>query len=889
MNRRPAMLSSMGMAWNRRGQLDAWLDVELVLPRVDGLDVQSPTVGEDATACAASRPAPAALAPGMQLGKYRLVRMLGAGGMGVVWEARDVDLDRAVALKVLGPALDGNDVARARLVREARALARVQHRNVITIFDASTIDGRDVIAMELIEGETLASWLARRPRRSAIVAAIVAAGRGLAVAHAAGMVHRDFKPYNVLIDVRGRVVVTDFGLARAIGESAPVDPGVDPRALGRLDSPLTAPGAVLGTPAYMAPEQFDGGPADARADQFALCVTAWEAFAGQRPFVGAITVQLAAAIATGRPVAADRVPRRLRAILQRGLAPDPDARWPSVDALLDALTRAWRRPARIALALVAAALVALVAAGVVKLRHEPWQPQIVDLPAFEENGDGPAISPDGTRIAYISDRERKDTFRVYVAALPAGEARAITPAGDSFQTPRWTRDGAALLLVRWDPPSRQYRIVRQPLDGGPWTDLGTGYQADDCGDAIAIADVAPARSALVLQRGDGTRQVLARTTAELITLPRCDRDGQRIVFTRGPTAQQTPVDDVFVIDRAGRETALTRDHASIGGAFTPDGSVVLSTMHGGKVELFEVPATGGEPRQLTHDDGAHYNPDVSPDGRTIAFNLEATTIVVMAGGAGDTHTLTTRRQTLDAIAATRDGQYIVAERLDEHRSEVIAIATGDGGEHALTPGRRPFPSLDGRRVLFGAADGAPRLLAIPIGGGAVTTVADLPGPLVRGADGPEGPELLISRDGGLEAWRLTRDGRVEPRGVAGLVIPAPSGGWSAVETFDNPNHIANRLWLVPPGGTLDPPPGGPAIVPESERPTWLDDHRIAYAAHGAFHVVDATTGAEVATLPGPDWGQRAVLAADGVHWYDLQLISHITRHLIANFGDRPWR
>src|ERR1044071_4655459 len=134
------MLPSMGMAWNRRGQLDAWLDVELVLPRVDGLDVQSPTVGEDAAACAASQPAPAALAPGMQLGKYRLVRTLGAGGMGVVWEARDVDLDRAVALKVLGPALDGNDVARARLVREARALARIHHPNVITIFDASTID-----------------------------------------------------------------------------------------------------------------------------------------------------------------------------------------------------------------------------------------------------------------------------------------------------------------------------------------------------------------------------------------------------------------------------------------------------------------------------------------------------------------------------------------------------------------------------------------------------------------------------------------------------------------------------------------------------------------------------------------------------------------------------
>jgi serine/threonine protein kinase/Tol biopolymer transport system component len=872
------------MARDRRGQLDAWLDVELVLPRVDGLDVRSATLGEDAAACAGSRLAPDALAPGMQLGKYRLVRVLGAGGMGVVWEARDVDLDRAVALKVLVPELDGNDVARSRLVREARALARVHHPNVITIFDASTIDGRDVIAMELIVGETLASWLARRPPRGAIVAAILAAGRGLAVAHAAGMIHRDFKPYNVLIDLRGRVVVTDFGLARAVGDAPPaLDSGADPRPLGRLDSPLTAPGAVIGTPAYMAPEQFDGDPADARADQFALCVTAWEALTGQRPFAGVITDQLAAAIATARPAAADRVPRRLRAVLQRGLAPDPAARWPSVDALLDALTRAWQRPARIALAVAATALVALSAGGMLLLRHVPWQPRTIDLPAFEENGDSPAISPDGTQIAYVSDRERKDAFRLYVAALPDGEPRAITPAGDTFQTPRWTRDGTALLVVRWDPASYSFRIVRQPLDGGPFTDLGPGIHVDDCGDAIAIVDQGRSTTQLVLRHPDGRRQVLVPAGTTAISVPRCDRDGQRIAFTRGPASDQNPADDIVVVDRTGAQIALTRDHVNTGGTFTPDGSVVFTAMRDGQIELFEVPATGGEPRQLTFAEGPHFGADVSRDGRTLAFNLDDSAIVVVAGAGGEAHRLTTRREILAGAVPTRDGRYVIAQRVRDHGNEVIAISTRDGSERTLTRGRNPFPSLDDRRVLFAGPDEPLRLLAISIDGGAVTEITRLPGKLAYGADGPDGTELMLSREGAYEAWRVTHDGRLEPRGVAGFVVPAPGGGWRAVVTFDTPNHLR----FVAPGDPLTA--GTHEVVPESDRPMWLDDHRIAYAAHGAFHVVDVTTGAEVATLPGPEWGQKAVLASDGVHWYDIQLFGHVTRHLIVNFADRPWR
>jgi predicted Ser/Thr protein kinase len=893
------MVSSARMVRDRRGQLDALLDVELVLPRLDGQGPDATTIVDSGIARAAIRPPAVPLAPGTQLGKYRLERLLGAGGMGVVWQARDVDLDRAVALKVLRPSLDGDDVARSRLVREARAMARLHHPNVIAIFDAATLDGRDVIAMELFDGETMASWLSRKQPRDAIVAAIVAAGRGLAAAHAAGMIHRDFKPHNVLVDRRGRVVVTDFGLARAVPDSAPPGPGEEMRPLGALDSELTVPGTMLGTPAYMAPEALAGEASGKRADQFAFCATAWEALAGIRPFVGKTAAEICDAHDHGELCAPERVPRRLRAILERGLSRAPRARWPSIDALLGAMLRAWLLPRRIAVALACAAGIAAVAAGALALRRAPWQPQIVALPAFEENSDGAAISPDGTHIAYVSDRERTGTFRVYLAALPSGESRAITGPADSFQTPRWMRDGSALLLVRWDPASYMFRIVRQPIAGGPYTDLGSGIHADDCGDALAIADSDRSTARLVLQHRDGTRQVLASSTTDWITLPRCDRDGQRIAFTRGPTVVHDPIDDVFVVDRAGKEIALTRDHMSHGGTFTPDGrSVVFTAMRSGKIQLFEVPATGGEARQLTFDAGPHFNPDISPDGRMLVFNLDTSATFVIAGGAGPVRRLTTRREMLGGAVPTRDGKYLVAHRIRARGAEIVAISTSDGSERTLADGRTPFPSLDDRRVLFGALGDPPRLLSVPIDGGPVTVVAELPGKLVIGADGPDGPEIQINRDGSLEAWRVTRDGRLErrsredqddrgarearePRGIAGFVIPAPYGGWRAVQTFDTGYHLR----FVAPGDPLAA--GAHEVAPESDRPMWLDDRRIAYAARGAFHIVDVTTGAEIATVPGPEWGQAAVLAADGVRWYDIQLIGHVTRHLMVNFGDRP--
>ena len=277
-----------------------------------------------------------------KLGRFELETVLGRGGMGVVHAAYDPELERRVAVKVLH---GKNADARAWLLREARAMAKLSHANVITVFDVGTADGEDFVAMELIEGGTLGEWIeGTKPRPRDVIAAFVAAGRGLAAAHAEGLVHRDFKPSNVLRSRSGRIVVTDFGLARAEGAAGrPSRPAVDQRQQSTAPA-LTKTGSLLGTPAYMAPEQWRFESVTPATDQFAFCVSLWEALSGKRPFGGATLDDLREDVLEG-PVDLDDggIPRTLRPVLRRGLAVDPEKRWPSMTALLDAIERASSR------------------------------------------------------------------------------------------------------------------------------------------------------------------------------------------------------------------------------------------------------------------------------------------------------------------------------------------------------------------------------------------------------------------------------------------------------------------------------------------------------------------------------------------------------------------
>jgi tetratricopeptide (TPR) repeat protein/predicted Ser/Thr protein kinase len=316
---------------------------------------------------------PSPLPRGTTVGRYVVLDRLGQGGMGVVYAAYDSELDRKVALKLLRPDVLASATWQARLSREAQAMARVAHPNVVAVYDVGRVGDRVCIAMEVVDGVTLSSW-AREQRRSTneILEVFFQAGCGLAAAHAAGLVHRDFKPDNALVGRDGRVRVVDFGLARA--EDAPAWVGGSAPLSGALTASLTRTGTLLGTPAYMAPEQLAGEQADARSDQFAFCVALYEALYGERPFAAQDAGELAASIAAGRvrrPPRGSRVPAWLREVLLRGLAADPQARFVSMDALLAALARDPARVRRRWLRAAAAlAVIAVVAVSVLRARTQ---------------------------------------------------------------------------------------------------------------------------------------------------------------------------------------------------------------------------------------------------------------------------------------------------------------------------------------------------------------------------------------------------------------------------------------------------------------------------------------------------------------------------------------
>ena len=292
------------------------------------------------------------LTAGDTIGRYAVLEQVGAGGMGRVYRAYDARLRRMVAIKLLRRQTSAD--AQARMVREAQAMAQLSHPNVLPVYDVDTADGRVYLAMEYVEGTTLSKWLEQQQAGwRGIVRAYLQAGRGLAAAHVEGLVHRDFKPSNVLVGSDDRVRVVDFGLVRVVDdpddESAALSSGSE--RLGDLGSlpDLTGVDTVMGTPAYMSPEQHFGRQVDARSDQFSFCVSLFESLYGQRPFSSKSYAGLAHVKSIGRinePPPGPRVPRRLRALLMRGLAANPEDRYATMDALLDDLARVVR-PARI--------------------------------------------------------------------------------------------------------------------------------------------------------------------------------------------------------------------------------------------------------------------------------------------------------------------------------------------------------------------------------------------------------------------------------------------------------------------------------------------------------------------------------------------------------------
>ncbi|MBX7078135.1 MAG: tetratricopeptide repeat protein [Nannocystaceae bacterium] len=332
---------------------DASAVVEAASLVVDPRDRYDETAigGEEVERLAEPHPA------GSKLGRYVILERVGQGGMGVVYAAFDPELNRRVALKILHATRSSGTghqgPPRLRLLREAQAIAQVSHPNVIHVYDAGTVEGAVFVAMEFVEGPTLTAWQGQKRPLRELLTMYARAGRGLAAAHDAGIVHRDFKPDNVLIGPDGHPRVLDFGLARAessssaVGRSAHAQPrgleraGADESGPGTdvLTSPLTQDGAVVGTPRFMAPEQHAGVAADARSDQFSFCVALYQALFRQDPFAAPTLERLALAKQAGQlqRIPDVGVPTRVCDAIVRGLAADPAARWPDMHRLVAVL------------------------------------------------------------------------------------------------------------------------------------------------------------------------------------------------------------------------------------------------------------------------------------------------------------------------------------------------------------------------------------------------------------------------------------------------------------------------------------------------------------------------------------------------------------------------
>lgn len=292
--------------------------------------------------------------PGEKIGRYVLLEEVGQGGMGVVFAAFDPQLNRKIALKILRAQQsepDNKRQLRARLFREAQAIAKLSHPNVITVFDVGNVGASVFVGMEFVEGVTLTDYLATPRALETILDVFGQAGRGLSAAHQAGLVHRDFKPDNVLMGFDGIARVSDFGLARSdpslVVEEDSDDfedfdghPQDDVDDVDLLSSPMTQAGAVVGTPRYMAPEQHAGAPPDPRSDQFAFCVALYQALYRQDPYVAHSMERLVHAKQEGRimePPESIPIPGRIEQLIWRGLAPDPRRRYPTMEALLEDL------------------------------------------------------------------------------------------------------------------------------------------------------------------------------------------------------------------------------------------------------------------------------------------------------------------------------------------------------------------------------------------------------------------------------------------------------------------------------------------------------------------------------------------------------------------------
>jgi len=659
-------------------------------------------------------------AEALTVGRYSILKVIGEGAMGTVYACFDDQLDRRVALKLIKGGQ--SDAARRRMMREAQAMAQLSHPNVVPVFEVGEHDGQLFVAMEYVKGVTLARWQVEeddRPWRE-MVRMYVEAGRGLAAAHAAGLVHRDFKPHNAVVGNDGRVRVLDFGLAARHGDLSPpldesaVGPAVAERA---LDTPLTETGTVMGTPAYMPPEQFMGGKVDARSDQFSFCVAFWEGLYGKRPFSGGSPTELFSAVVRGEvgDISRSEVPVGVRNALLRGLSTEPDDRWPELPALLEEIERHTSRGRRRWVLAATLGLLAVSVLGSVLLRDDTRTEQAQKEAA-------------AARVEADQAHERE-------VEAERARARADTNMRNTLRVAR-----AALLD---HAPTEAAALLRE-VEGA----LPSAIEAWP--EAVARSRDRPRRLRALFEGHEGPVNTVAFSP-----------DGTKIV-----TASVDGSARVFSLDRSVRDQVFDAHRGRVWSAqFSPDGTRVATASFDGTARVFTLDGSE-EPIVLEPHEATVFSATFSPDGKYIATASEDHTArvhridgresaVVLEGHALRVRTARFSPDGSRVVTSSSDGD---ARVFDARTGESLAVLVGHEARVVWAE-----YSPDGSRIVTAGYDNTVRIWSAA--GVEQFVMVSHTAPVVMAVFSPDGRTVLTASDDGT-VRRFAADGTTASEVVA---------------------------------------------------------------------------------------------------------------------------
>ncbi|MGZ5425833.1 MAG: protein kinase domain-containing protein [Thermoanaerobaculia bacterium] len=683
------------------------------------------------------------LPSGTRLGPYSIVAPLGAGGMGEVYRARDARLGRDVAIKVLSQHLSENVEAQARFKEEARTISSLNHPHICTLYDVGREEATDYLVMELVEGETLAERIARGALPIADVLRIgVQITDALDRAHRAGVVHRDLKPGNVMLTKSGAKLM-DFGLARATGIAGPAGLGSGTDAALResptLATPLTVQGTIVGTLAYLAPEQLEGKAADARSDLWALGCVLYEMATGRRAFVGASQASLIAAIIEREPLPlaspAGVAPLGFERAVKQCLAKDPDERWQSAGDLKSELrwiagsssqtevpiTVAARPVGRPLIAWALAAVFAAVAGATLLVASRSGrgpEPLVFRQLNFRREAVFQAVFAAGGETVVYSAAIDGNTPQIFTVRPDYPEPQPLGPRGMHLLAISSQGELAVLIGARyvWH---RQFigTLARMPLGGGAPREILEG---------VRQADWSPDGSQLAIIREVGGRDRLEYPIGRVLgdggymTDVRVSPRGDLLAYFEHPRKWDDR-GSVNVVDLAGKKTVLSEGYWSARGlSWSPDGKEVLfsASLGGGSYTVYAV-TLAGRRRVASQPPGGLTIQDVARDGRWLAtrgdFRYAA---IVRAPGAAEDRDLSWLN-TSHARALSQDGERLLFAETTLGTNYAVCLRKTDGSPvMRLGEGWPADLSADGKWVLAVVQSRPPQLVIYPTGAGA---------------------------------------------------------------------------------------------------------------------------------------------------------------------------